>query len=143
MTLWFVFAVMTAGAVLAVLWPLGRGRAPVRCGSDVAVYRDQLDEIERDRAEGSIGVAEARAARIEVSRRLLAADAAAHAGTAPSDDKGSPGRAVSWRRRAVAVAALVGLPLGAGGLYVALGSPDLPGQPLALRGADPAMDPSI
>ena len=25
MTLWFVFALMTAAAIFAVLWPLGRG----------------------------------------------------------------------------------------------------------------------
>ena len=48
MTLWFLLLVMTAGAVFAVLWPLGR-RKPLRTGSDIAVYRDQLEEIERDR----------------------------------------------------------------------------------------------
>ena len=42
-------------------------------GSDVAVYRDQLEEIERDRAAGLIGEHEAEAARVEVSRRLIAA----------------------------------------------------------------------
>ena len=53
-------------------------RAEQRAGSDVAVYRDQLDEIARDRAAGLIGEAEAEAARVEVSRRLIAAaDAAA------------------------------------------------------------------
>jgi len=54
MTLWFVFALMTAAAVFAVLWPLSR-RVPIAAGgSDVAVYRDQLDEIARDRASGLI-----------------------------------------------------------------------------------------
>ena len=77
MALWLGFALMTAAAIMAVLWPLSR-RKPVRDGSDVAVYRDQLDEIGRDRAAGLIGEAEAEAARVEVSRRLLAAaDAAA------------------------------------------------------------------
>ena len=69
---WFVMALMTAAAIFAVLWPLAR-RTPLRSGSDIAVYRDQLDEIERDRAAGLIGEREAEAARIEVSRRLLAA----------------------------------------------------------------------
>ncbi len=123
MTLWFVMALMTAAAIFAVLWPLSR-KKPLASGSDVAVYRDQLDEIERDRAAGLIGGAEAEAARIEVSRRLLAAaDAPAAA----------PVAAASWRRRAVAIAALLLLPLGAAGLYLTLGSPDLPGQPLAAR----------
>jgi cytochrome c-type biogenesis protein CcmI len=66
---------MTGAAILAVLWPLSRAGA--RAGSareaDLAVYRDQLAEIERDRGRGLIGEPEAEAARIEVSRRLLAA----------------------------------------------------------------------
>ncbi|MFL5154588.1 MAG: c-type cytochrome biogenesis protein CcmI, partial [Microvirga sp.] len=44
MILWLIFAAMTATAMLAVLLPLRR-RAPARSGSDVAVYRDQLEEI--------------------------------------------------------------------------------------------------
>ena len=45
MTLWFVLALMTAAAIFAVLWPLSRGDRAPRSGSDVAVYRDQLEEI--------------------------------------------------------------------------------------------------
>src|SRR5664280_134710 len=62
MTLWLVFALMTAAAIFAVLWPLAR-RKPLRPGSDVAVYRDQLDEIQRDRSTGLIGDAEAERGR--------------------------------------------------------------------------------
>ena len=47
----------------------GAPRAGERGGSDIAVYRDQLDEIARDRAAGLIGEAEAEAAKVEVSRR--------------------------------------------------------------------------
>ena len=76
MILWLVFALMTAAAIFAVLWPLARAH-DVQAGSELEVYRDQLDEIERDRAAGLIGAAEADAARVEVSRRLIdAADAA-------------------------------------------------------------------
>jgi cytochrome c-type biogenesis protein CcmH len=123
MMLWLVMALMTAAAVLAVLWPLSR-RVSLIAGSDVAVYRDQLGEIERDRAAGLIGAREAEAARIEVSRRLIAAADAA----VPGPAAGSP-----WRRRVTAVIALVFLPLGAAGLYLALGSPGVPGQPQAAR----------
>src|SRR5262245_51387803 len=128
MTLWFLFALMTAAAVFAVLWPLRSGRVPAAAGSDLAVYRDQLDEIERDHAAGLIGSGEAEAARVEVSRRLLAAaDAAngARSSTVPAATLG--------RRRWTALAALIVLPLGAAAIYGALGSPDLPGQPLAER----------
>src|SRR5512139_2893304 len=118
MTLWFVLALMTAAAVLAVLWPLSR-RAHLAAGGDVEVYRDQLAEIERDRTAGLIGDREAEAARLEVSRRLLAAADV----NAPASKEST-----GLRRRAVALVALLLLPLGAAGLYLTLGSPDLPGQ---------------
>jgi cytochrome c-type biogenesis protein CcmH len=123
MMLWLVLALMTAVAIFAVLWPLSR-RGGNRGGSDVAVYRDQLDEIERDRAASLIGVSEAEAARVEVSRRLIAAADAAQ----PASAADAP-----WRRRAAALIALIVLPLGAASLYLVLGSPGLPGQPQAAR----------
>ncbi len=126
MTLWFAFALMTAAAIFAVLWPLGR-RKGTGGGSDVAVYRDQLDEIARDLAEGRIGEAEAEAAKIEVSRRLIAsADAA-------EGHKDESEKTLLWRRRLTALAGLVLLPIGATALYIGLGSPQMPGQPLAAR----------
>jgi cytochrome c-type biogenesis protein CcmH len=132
MTLWFVLALMTLAAVFAVLWPLSRrGRQDSdgagRSGSDLAVYRDQLAEIDRDVATGLIGTAEAEAARIEVSRRLIAA-ADREEGEAAAAPRGEV-----FRRRAVALLALILLPLGALTLYLALGSPRLPGLPLAAR----------
>lgn len=136
MSLWFVFALMTAAAIFAVLWPLGR-RMEAQGGSDLAVYRDQLDEIARDRAEGRIGEAEADAARIEVSRRLIAAADAAEK-EAPASEN-----VPVWRRRAAALIGLVLLPVGASGLYLALGSPHLPGQPIAERRAAAQQDTSI
>lgn len=126
MTLWFVFALMTAAAMFAVLWPLSR-RGPEIGGSDVAVYRDQLDEIGRDRAAGLIGAAEAEAAQVEVSRRLIAAADAAEATTA---DRIEP---PVWRRRAAVVVAFLLLPAGATLFYLMIGSPQLPGEPLASR----------
>src|SRR5262245_4685149 len=119
MTLWFGFALMTAAAVWAVLWPLARRRSEWPSGSDVAVYRDQLAEIERDRAAGLIGDSEAAGARVEVSRRLIAA---VDAQTAPL----SGASAAKWRRRALAVLAFILLPFGAVALYLALGSPSVP-----------------
>ena len=126
MTLWLVFSLMTAAAIFAVLWPLSR-RTPLRHGSDIAVYRDQLDEVSRDRAAGLIGETEAEAARVEVSRRLIAA--ADNAAT----EVPAPQAAARRRRRATAVAAFILLPIGAVLLYLKLGSPQLPGQPLAAR----------
>jgi cytochrome c-type biogenesis protein CcmH len=118
MTLWLIFAVMTAAAMLAVVWPLVRSAAVARSGSDVAVYRDQLDEVERDLRGGLIGQSEAEAARVEISRRLLAA----------ADQAGPPDSNVTsaaWRRRIAAVASLVALPMVAASFYLPLGSPEL------------------
>jgi cytochrome c-type biogenesis protein CcmH len=131
MVLWLLFALMTAMAISAVLWPLARGKDALRSGSDLAVYRDQLEEIQRDRAAGQIGDVEAAAAKVEVSRRLIGAADAQAAALAPP-----PAATAAWHRRLVAVIALLALPLGAGGLYLKVGSPELPGQPLAARAGD-------
>lgn len=136
MVLWLVFALMTAAAIFAVLWPLSR-RAPLRRGSDIVVYRDQLGEVARDRDAGLIGEAEADAARVEVSRRLIAAAGAAEL-EKPASDTSS-----LWRRRATAIAALVLMPIGAFLLYLTLGSPQLPGEPLAARTRAPNENRSI
>jgi cytochrome c-type biogenesis protein CcmH len=126
--LWPLLALMTGAAIFAVLWPLGRKHAGAGAASELAVYRDQLGEIERDLAANAIGAVEAEAARVEVSRRLLAA-ADAQTAASPRAAKGASLR----RRRFAAVAALVVVPLFAGSLYLLLGSPNLPGQPLAQR----------
>jgi cytochrome c-type biogenesis protein CcmH len=120
MILWPFFALMTLAAIFAVGWPLARRQKADRSGSDIAVYRDQLDEIDRDQAASLIGGVEAEAARVEVSRRLIAAAEIAKAASAVA----APGPA--GRHRFVTLAAaLVLLPLGAGGTYLSLGSPNL------------------
>jgi len=125
---WFVFALMTVAAVFAVLWPLGRRYKSQTGGTEASVYRDQLAEIDRDLAGGQIGAAEAEAARIEIGRRLLAAtDQEAVPVASPNNSL----------RRAVAVVALIGLPLAAIALYLPLGSPQLGDFPLAARSQAP------
>src|SRR6267154_2181990 len=111
MMLWFILGIMTVAALGAVIWPLAREHKLASAGSDLAVYRDQLEEIERDRADGRIGHDEFEAARVEVSRRLLGA---ASAGAPAATETGSG----NWRRIAALVAAAVAIPLLAGPLYV-------------------------
>jgi cytochrome c-type biogenesis protein CcmH len=120
MILWPILALMTLAAIFAVWWPLSRGQRSVRSGSDIAVYRDQLDEIGRDEAASLIGAVEAEAARVEVSRRLIAAAETAKAASAVA----APGPASRYRFVTLA-AALILLPLGAGVTYLSLGSPTL------------------
>jgi len=137
MMLWSVLAIMTGAAIFAVLWPLSRRNRVVSPDGDLAIYRDQLEEIGRDLAAGLIGAAEADAARLEISRRMLAA-ADAHAA-----DGGELFQSSLWRRRAVALIALVALPAFAGGIYLSLGSPQQPGAPLSSRVQPPMEQRSI
>ena len=94
-------------------------------GSEAAVYKDQLAEIDRDVAAGLIGRPEAEAARVEIGRRLLAAvdGGARRAGAVepPIAPFGS------------AILALVGLPVAAVAFYLSLGSPQLGDFPLGQR----------
>ncbi len=126
MLLWISFAVLTALVLLALLSPL-RPRAKQsdveRASFDLAVYRDQLSELERDQKAGLIPDTEADAARNEVSRRILAAQA-----ELASEEKAA--RPVpAW----VSIATVVAVPLIALGGYLHIGRPDLPAQPLQAR----------
>ncbi len=121
MIFWLALVLMTVAAIGAVLWPLSRTGSG-RGGSDTEVYLDQLDEIRRDRSAGLIGEAEAEAAKVEVSRRLIAAADAA----APAGNPGIDGAQIA-RRRWTAVAGLALLPVGAVALYLSLGSPQMSG----------------
>jgi cytochrome c-type biogenesis protein CcmH len=128
MLFWTVLAAMTAAAVLAVLWPLSRQpRMVLGEAAGVAVYRDQLAEIERDRARWLLAPAEVEAARTEISRRLLNAAA----------DK-TPASVASIRRRRIAsIAALIGIPAISLTLYLSYGAPEVPDAPRAARLAPP------
>jgi cytochrome c-type biogenesis protein CcmH len=124
MTLWFVFALMTAAAIFAVLWPLGQRTLPQSGNNEAAVYKDQLAEIDRDVAADLIGPSEAEAARVEISRRLLAA---------VDGQRDLPAQSNVKLRRLAAVSALIGLPVAAIAFYLWLGSPQLGDFPLAGR----------
>jgi cytochrome c-type biogenesis protein CcmH len=112
--------------LVLVLGPLLKpARAPVtREAFDRAVYRDQLKELEREVARGAVAESEAATARLELQRRLLAAD---------SEDKPAPGGA---RKPLLALALALTIVLIAGGLYLRLGSPGLPDDPYAGRQAE-------
>jgi cytochrome c-type biogenesis protein CcmH len=135
--IWVVLAGLTAIVLLVLLRPLAGAGTGDRVAEafDSAVYRDQLNEIEGDRARGLIGDEEAEAARIEIARRLLAADSKARA-----PDRAKAGGATS---RATMRVIGVALPLLALGLYLTFGSPRLPDQPLVARLEDPKSDQDL
>jgi cytochrome c-type biogenesis protein CcmH len=122
---------MTAVVVLGLLLPLlHRWHAPAaRRQYDRAVYRAQLEELDRDVARGVIGGAEAQAARLEIERRLLAAAAA---GDAQGLNLGAPTMRVR-DSRALALATALIIAGGAGLLYLHLGAPGVPDVPFAER----------
>ncbi|TRL30684.1 c-type cytochrome biogenesis protein CcmI [Rhizobium straminoryzae] len=133
MVLWIVLACFTALVAAILIAPLMRPIPESRKGheDEAAVYRDQLREIERDRHQGLIGAAEADYARAEIGRRLLAvADKTARA----ERDATEP---ASRKHQLTTFSILLCLPLVGIGLYVTLGSPGLPAQPLEARLANP------
>jgi cytochrome c-type biogenesis protein CcmH len=129
MLLWIAFALLTAAVLAWVLAPLAKpaGEASAEAGAR-AVYRDQLAEIEAERAAGLIGAAEAEAAKIEVSRRLLAS-AARSENDAPTATATCSGA----RRGSIALATAIAVPLLTLTLYLAHGSPGMPSGSLAAR----------
>ena len=121
MWLWVAFAVMTALALAAVLKPLLRPASAVETGEEspeVAIYRDQLAEVERDVKRGVLGADEADAARAEIARRLLAADETAKKSKSSHVD-----------RKPVAGMVLAGVVAISLAGYLSWGSPDVPDQP--------------
>lgn len=120
MLLWVAFAVLTGGVLAFVLAPLIRPARLTAASSGehaVAVYRDQLKELDAEQARGVLGPAEAEAARLEISRRLLAA-----AGDATQP--GEPGfRALLESRHATySLLAAVAVAVVTVGLYILYGS---------------------
>ncbi len=140
MLIWVVFAVLTAAVVAAMIRPFASGGAsPVAPeAADLAVYRDQLAEIDADKERGLIGEAEAASARTEVARRLLQRADQATTERGDAVTSGEAPRASRSTQPALRLTAAV-IPLASLALYVAYGSPNLPGLPVADR-ASPTAD---
>ena len=127
MLLWIIFAALTAALLAVILRPLASAARPKEADGALAVYRDQLSELDREQASGLIAAAEAEAARSEITRRLLKADDSRKA-TAAGD--------VPRLRRQALIGSLVVIPALALTLYLAQGSPGLSGLPYAERMAN-------
>lgn len=90
---------------------------------DLAVYRGQLAEAERDLARGIIGAAEAESLRIEIKRRILGLDR--------MDQAGAPAARASGL--ALPMGLVAATLAGAFGLYLWLGAPGYADLPHAAR----------
>lgn len=133
MLFWIVIALLTFAVAASFLLPLIRSglRAEVQARDGaMAVYRDQLQELERDKAASLITAQEADYARTEIARRLLSAES----GLEVSQTQQSS-RHIWAQGFVVLLVPVLGL-----GLYLLLGSPGLPSQPLAARLAEPGND---
>ncbi len=118
-------AVLAAATSLSVLAPLYRASRAARSerGQALAVYRDQLGEVDRDLDRGVIGETEAAAARTEISRRLLRA----------GHEEEEPATAGEGRGRKIAAVTVIAMPVAALVFYLFVGSPEMPAEPLAAR----------
>jgi cytochrome c-type biogenesis protein CcmH len=128
----WALAVVLAAVVLAILVAAARrgGARSNRGAADIVIYKDQLSEIERDLARGTITTEEAARLRGEVSHRLLEADRA-ESGSAGPMARGdvAPG-GMPWVALGLTAATVV-----AGSLlvYDRLGAPGYPDLPLQAR----------
>lgn len=130
--LWIAGGLLAALSVSLLVQPLMKRRppAPPREAYDAAVLSDQLKEVDRDEANGLVDADAAAAARRELKRRLLSAMERAQPGSevvaAPPSRQGRGPLALG-----LAVAVLVV----AGAVYIQMGNPGTPDQPLLARQA--------
>jgi cytochrome c-type biogenesis protein CcmH len=117
-----VFWIITAALALVVAGLLiaamirGHVGAEPPAAYDLRVYRDQLSEVDRDVARGVISAEDAVRVRVEISRRILAADAEVQA----AGDGTTQPAAMSWLIGGLAMVLLMG---GSLALYARLGAP--------------------
>lgn len=121
MLLWAIFAVLTAFAAVILVSPYWRRRGAAAEPRDLEVYKQQLVEIDDEQARGLLGPSEAAAARVEISRRILAA----------SETKARAPEIA--RPPAAPYVAIVLLTVITMGTYLIYGSPNLPDQPVVAR----------
>jgi len=121
-------AMATTAAAMLALPLLRKASAPIdRAIFDRTVFTDQLRELESDLARGVIRKAEARAARIEIERRILST------GVESGNDAADACPAAAGSSRALLLALVALVPAAAASLYLVVGRPELPGQPFSER----------
>ena len=130
MILWIAYAVVVAAVIGVLVRPMLSDRDDTASAeeADLAVYRDQLAEIEAERDRGQIEEAEAESARRELARRLIRRSDDAQ-GTRGIAAKGT-GTSTSV---AIAYATALSIPLISLAIYLSLGSPSMPGMPQSAR----------
>ncbi|UWQ97378.1 c-type cytochrome biogenesis protein CcmI [Rhodobacteraceae bacterium M385] len=127
MAFWIAAGFISLG-VAAIVFLAARRPAQVQSPTaayDLKIYRDQLTELDRDLARGTLSEDEATRARTEVSRRILDADRALQDAGAGTREGGLGTVPI--------VGGLVAVVAGAGLLYAEIGAPGYPDMPLQPR----------
>jgi len=122
--IWGALGLLALLTLCFALYPLLR-RGDGKTGPDrLEVFERQLQEIDRDEADGVIDAQEASSARLEVKRRILAADREKRVKTPKSSPHG----------RRILVLGAVAACLGGTLLYLDIGRPGLPDDPYQVPG---------
>jgi len=125
---WIIVAAMVVAAVAAVV-PALLGRVSVpgtdHTATNIAIFRERLAELRTDREQGNLSPEQFDEARAELERDFAQEVPADTAG--PGSDR-QPGRG-----RGTLAAVVVGVPVAAMLVYLAVGRPGLVAQPPATR----------
>lgn len=117
MILWLLIIILCSTTSVLVSIPLIRRYDNQKIAAqDLAIYQDQLAEVDRDQTGGTIDAPEAAAARAEIRRRLVAAEATTTQPLALS---------TGWKMLLLTLTAAT-VTLGSVGLYGLLGAPEIP-----------------
>jgi cytochrome c-type biogenesis protein CcmH len=111
--LWLLITLAMIATVALVGWPFLR-RTRLADGASADIYRAQLSELEREEAAGLISTEDARMARTEIQRRLIATSGA----TATLRDSD-----MTLTDRSTFIAVSVSLAIGSAIIYSVVGSP--------------------
>lgn len=123
--IWVLAVLMALVVALAILRALRVAPKGAKAADlDVQVYKDQLVSLNDDLERGVLSADEAATAKLEISRRILAADKRAQ------NEGVAMGGGASKPVLALVVIFVIG---GSVGLYAVMGSPTLPDQPLHAR----------
>ena len=139
MSVWIILGVLIVLALALMLAPLlfRARKAPGRGEYDLAIFKDQLREVDKDLERGVLDKEQAEAARVEISRKILKAGAGLEEGDAGST-------VVATKSRTLILAgSLVMVPVIAVGGYMMLGSPGIQGLPYASRINDKSNNMSL
>ena len=126
MILWIVITILTLIAVSVILLPVFSNKNLPNAPSshDLSVYKNQLTEIDNDLERGTINPDEAKAAKVEISRRIL---------TASAELENTPNESQRIPKPLITFSVVLLIPITAIGIYLYSGSPDIPDMPLVTR----------